>query len=71
MKCAKCGAMIKGDSESYSDEGYAEKDYESDDMDEMGVKDSVLAELIETMQGSVGKDLKKPAVMAIEIKKKG
>ena len=68
MKCAKCGAMIKGDSEGYSDEGYAEN---SDGMDEMGVKDSVLAELIETMQGSVGKDLKKPAVMAIEIKKKG
>lgn len=68
MKCGKCGAMIK------DDEGYAEDIGDMGEMGEgeMGVKDSVLAELIETMQGSVGEGLKKkPAIMAIEIKKKG
>jgi hypothetical protein len=62
MKCKKCGAEIM---DSYEDESM-----ESDMGDDVAAKDSVLSELIETMQGSVGEKLK-PAVMAIEIKKKG
>lgn len=62
MKCSKCGAMISG-------KGYDKE--ETEDMDEGGLKDSVLADLIEAMQSSVDDDLKKPALMAIEIKKKG
>jgi hypothetical protein len=61
MKCAKCGMELA-------------EDYESEDEGEMGdessIKDSVLSELIDKMQGSVGDKLK-PSVMAIEIKKKG
>lgn len=64
MKCAKCGAML-------ADKEYSKEPMGSEDMEEGSVKDSVLAELIEAMQGSVGEDLKKPAFMAIEIKKKG
>jgi hypothetical protein len=65
MKCDKCGKMI---SEEY------EKDDSSDliaEDDDASVKDSVLAELIEAMQGTVSKDLGKPAMVAVEIKKKG
>jgi|LakMenEpi03Aug12_release.lakeMendotaPanAssembly.Ray.scaffolds.fasta_scaffold02085_33 hypothetical protein len=63
MKCKKCGAEIM-------DSEYEDESMESDMGDDVAAKDSVLSELIETMQGSVGEKLK-PAVMAIEIKKKG
>jgi hypothetical protein len=63
MKCKKCGAEIM-------ESEYKDESMESDMGDDTAAKDSVLSELIETMQGSVGEKLK-PAVMAIEIKKKG
>lgn len=65
MKCSKCGKMI---ADEYEKEDGSEMMVGEDDS---SVKDSVLAELIEAMQGTVSKDLGKPAMLAVEIKKKG
>jgi hypothetical protein len=64
MKCKKCGMELA--------ETETESEYEQDSNmgSDVSAKDSVLSELIEQMQGSVGDKLK-PSVMAIEIKKKG
>lgn len=69
MKCSKCGAMIAS-SKGYGREIEEDEEYEGGEGEEASLKDSVLAELIDAMQGTVDEDLKKPAFMAIEIKKK-
>lgn len=69
MKCSKCGAMIAS-SKGYGREIEEDEEYEGGEGEEASLKDSVLADLIEAMQSSVGEKLK-PSVMAIEIKKKG
>jgi hypothetical protein len=63
MKCQKCGMELAETEKQYEP---AESEMDGD----MAAKDSVLSELIEQMQSSVGEKLK-PSVMAIEIKKKG